>query len=189
MAIQEQTITAERFLELVEQPEYADRVLELVEGELVEMSKPTRKHGVITMRLAMMIANHVAANELGEVPAAETGFVLERNQYGRDTVRGVDIAFVSKERVPDELDNTWYETGPALAAEVISPNNKASDIHLKVTQLLNAGARLIWVIYPESRSVVVQTANGATTLHENDTLSGGDLLPGFELRVGDIFPS
>ena len=189
MAIQEQLITAERFLDLVDQPQYEDRALELVEGAIVEMSKPTWKHGVITMRLAVKIANHVDANELGEVTAADTGFVLARNSFGRDTVRGLDIAFVSKSRAPEPLEFTWYEMGPDLAVEVISPNNRAGDIHLKVMQLLNAGTRLVWLVYPESRTVVVHTASGATTLYENDTLSGGDVLPGFELRVGDIFPS
>lgn len=189
MVIQQQTITAESFLELVEQPQYEDRVLELVEGALVEMSKPTMKHGIMTMRLAMKIANHVETNDLGVVTAADTGFVLERNPHGRDTVRGLDIAFVSKSRAPDPPEYTWYEMGPDLAVEVISPNNRAGDIHLKVMQLLNAGTRLIWLIYPESRTVESHTAGGATTFRQDDTLSGGDVLPGFELRVGDIFPS
>ena len=189
MAIQEQTITAERFLELVEQPEYADRVLELVEGVLVEMPKPKLKHGVITMRLALRIGSHVERNDLGLVTAADTGFILERNSHGRDIVRGADIAFICKARAPEQLEDVWYEMGPDLAVEVISPNNTADDIHLKVMQLLNAGTRLVWLVYPESRTVVTHTAEGATTLHEHDTLSGGDVLPGFELRVGDIFPS
>ena len=189
MAIRQQTITAEGFLELVEQPAYEDRVLELVEGAIVEMSKPTMKHGVITMRLAMKIANHVEANDLGVVTAADTGFILQRNPHGRDTVRGLDIAFVSKSRAPEPLEFTWYETGPDLAVEVISPNHRAGDIHVKVMQLLNAGTRLVWLIYPESRTVESHTAGGATAFRQDDTLSGGDVLPGFELPVSDIFPS
>ena len=101
----------------------------------------------------------------------------------------LDIAFVSKSRAPEPLEFTWYETGPDLAVEVISPDNRAGDIHLKVMQLLNAGTRLIWLIYPESRTIVAHTTAGANTLNENDTLSGGDVLPGFELRVNDLFPS
>ena len=189
MAIQEQTITAETFLDLVEQPEYQDRVLELVEGVIIEMPKPKLKHGVVTMRLALRIGIHVEKNDLGLVTAADTGFILERNPHGRDTIRGVDVGFISKPRVPAQLENVWHEMGPDLAVEVISPNNKANDIHLKVMQLLNAGTRLVWLVYPETRTVVSHTADGATTLHENDTLSGGDVLPGFELRIGDIFPS
>ena len=141
------------------------------------------------MRLALKIANHVETNDLGLVTAADTGFVLQRNPHGRDTVRGLDIAFVSKSRAPEPLEFTWYETGPDLAVEVISPNHLECDRHLKVMQLLNAGTRLIWLIYPESRTVVAHTAAGANTLYENDALSGGEVLPGFEIRVGDIFPS
>lgn len=189
MAIQEQFISADRFLELVDMPEYQDHILELVEGELVDMPKPTRIHGVVTMRLANRIANFVDKHNLGEVSVGDPGFVLERNEYGRDTVRGLDIAFVSKTKDLGPPDFNWYDLGPDLAVEVISPSNKADDIHFKVTQLLDAGTRLIWLVYPKSRTVVSHTAEGAQTLREDDTLSGGDVLPGFELLVGDIFPS
>ena len=123
----------------MEQPEYLDRVVELVEGELIEMSKPSRIHGYVVARLTMKIAIHVDENNLGEVVSGDTGAILERRADGRDTVRGLDIAFVSKARLTEPPDFTWYEIGPDLAVEVISPNNKAGDIHLKVTQLLNAG--------------------------------------------------
>ena len=189
MEIQEQFISAERFQDLVDAPEYQDRVLELVEGRLIEMSKPGRIHGLTVTRLTVRIANHVDAKNLGEVSAGDAGFVLERNPFGRDTVRGLDIAFVSNERAPGELDNSWYESGPDLAVEVISPSNKTADTHLKVQQLLNAGARLVWLVYPETRTVTAHTPAGATTLNENDTLSGGDVLPGFQLPVSDIFPA
>lgn len=189
MAIQEQFINAERFLDLVDQPQYDDRVLELVEGVIVEMSKPSRIHGLTVTRLAVKIANHVDAMVLGEVTTGDAGFVLERSRFGRDTVRGLDIAFVSNPRIPEDLDFTWYEIGPDLAVEVISPNNKTSDTHLKVMQLLQAGTRLVWLVYPETRTVVTHTTDGARTLREDDTLSGGDVLPGFELRVGNIFPN
>ena len=105
-----------------------------------------------------------------------------------DTARELDIAFLSKSRELGPPDFNWYELGPDLAVEVISPNTRASDIHLKVMQVLGAGTRLIWLVYPETRTVEVHTAEGGTKLHEDDTLSGGDALPGFSMRVGDIFP-
>ncbi len=188
MAIAEQTITAERFLELVDLPEYQDSRLELVEGKLVEMSKPKRRHGLVTMDLANELVNYVKTHNLGEIPAADTGFLLERNPYGRDTVRGVDIAFVSKHHNLGPVSDTWYEVAPDLAVEVISPGNRAGDIHHKVVQLLKAGTRLIWLVYPDTRSVVVHRSGGSSILYEDDMLAGGDVLPGFELRVGEIFP-
>ncbi len=189
MAIQEQFISADRFQDLVDAPEYQDRVLELVEGVIIDMPKPKRIHGVVVAELTFRLAAFVKENNLGEVTSGDPGFVLERNSYGRDTVRGLDIAFLSKSRQLAPPDFTWYEMGPDLAVEVISPSNKAGDIHLKVMQLLNAGTRLVWLVYPESRTVTAHTSDGATTLHEDDTLSGGDVLPGFQLRVSDIFPN
>ncbi len=189
MEVRERIISAERFFELMEQPEYLDRVLELVEGELIEMSKPTSIHGIVVGLLSAEIVLFVKRGNLGGVMVGDTGFILERKEFGKDSVRGLDIAYVSKERLPNPPDFSWYEIGPDLAVEVISPSNKTSDTHLKVMQLLNAGTRLVWLVYPESRTVVAQTAENAVTLSETDTLSGGDVLPGFELLVGDIFPS
>ena len=189
MALKEQFISADRFQDLVDAPEYQDSVLELVDGVIVEMSKPKRIHGVVTMRLALKIASFVDARDLGEVSVGETGIVLERNAYGRDTVRGLDIAFFNSNRLSTPPDYTWYEAGPDLAVEVISPNNKAGDTHLKVMQFLSKGTRLVWLVHPDSRTVVAHTVDGATTLREDDTLDGGDALPGFQIRVGDIFPS
>lgn len=188
MAIREQFISADRFQDLVDAPEYQDRVLELVEGVIIEMPKPKRIHGVVVAELTFRLTAYVKENDLGEVTSGDPGFVLERNSYGRDTVRGLDIAFLSKSRELGPPDFSWYELGPDLAVEVISPSNKAEDIHLKVMQLLRAGTRLVWLVYPESRTVVSHTAEGARTLRETDTLSGGDVLPGFVIAVGDIFP-
>ena len=189
MVIEKQFINAERFLELVEQPQYEDRIVELVEGELVEMSRPNGQHGEITMLLGVKIANHVYKHDLGRVTAAETGFVLARDLDGKDTVRGLDIAFISAKRTPYPLPSKVVDVTPDLAVEVVSPSNHASDIHLKVMQLLNAGTSLVWIVYPDSKTVTVHTTLGATTYHENDILAGGEVLPGFQIRVGDLFPT
>ncbi len=188
MAVQERYMSADTFADLVELPEYQDRVLELVQGVIIDMPKPKRIHGVVVAELTFRLTAYIKENDLGEVTSGDPGFVLERNNYGRDTVRGLDIAFISGERLSTPPDDNWYELGPDLAVEVISPSNMAVDLHLKVTQLLNAGARLVWLVYPQNRTVVAHTADGAVTLTEADTLSGGDVLPGFEIPVGDIFP-
>lgn len=141
------------------------------------------------MVLSVRIANYVYEHKLGRVTAAETGFVLERNPDGKDTVRGLDIAFISKEKAPQPLKRKLVDIAPNLAVEVISPGNLAGDIHKKTRELLRAGTSLIWMVYAETRTVVVHTKSGAITLEEDDILSGGDVLPGFELKVGDIFPA
>lgn len=189
MEQQLQKISADRFIALVDSPEYADRIVELVEGEIVEMSKPTGLHGQITMRLGAKIFNHAEENGLGIVTAADTGFILESDLDGGDTVRGLDVAFIRGATAPAILPDQLVKVAPDLAVEVISPSNKATDMHRKIRQLLAAGTTLIWIVYPELRNVDVHTLDGATTLNAADTLSGGDVLPGFEIPVREIFPA
>ncbi|MCY3914566.1 MAG: Uma2 family endonuclease [Chloroflexi bacterium] len=189
MEQQLQKLSADQFIALVDSPEYADRIVELVEGEIIEMSKPSGLHGQITFLLSLKIGNYVVDNGLGIVTAADTGFILERNPDVGDTVRGLDIAFLSSANAPAVLPDQLVDVTPNLAVEVISPSNKATDMHRKIRQLLAAGTTLIWIVYPESRTVDVHTRDGATTLNATDILSGGDVLPGFEIPVHELFPA
>ncbi|MDE2635249.1 MAG: Uma2 family endonuclease [Chloroflexota bacterium] len=183
-----QQISADRFIALVDSPEYADRIVELVEGEIIEMPLPNAEHGEILSLLAAKIVSHVYDNKLGRVATGDSGFILERNPSGRDTVRGLDLAFISRSKAPAPLPNSFLDYAPDLAVEVISPSNDAADIRLKIRQLLDAGTALIWVVYPDLRIVDVHTRDGAATLEAGDALSGGDVLPGFEITVREIFP-
>lgn len=189
MVMERQLISAERFFDIVGSPVYEDRSLELVEGEIIEMSKPSGLHGQITFLLGLKIGIHVVENELGTVTAAETGFLLERNPDGRDTVRALDIAFLSRAKAPAVLPDSLVDVAPDLAVEVISPSNKVADMHRKIRQLLAAGTALVWIVHPETRTVEVHTRSGATTFEGDDVLSGGDVLPGFRIPVRDIFPT
>ena len=189
MVMERQLISAEGFFDIVDSPGYEDRSLELVEGEIIEMSKPSGLHGQITFLLSLKIGIHVVENGLGTVTAADTGFLLERNPDGRDTVRALDIAFLSRASAPAVLPDHLVDVAPDLAVEVISPSNKVADMQRKIRQLLAAGTALIWIVHPETRTVEVHTPSGATTLEEDDSLSGGDVLPGFEITVREIFPA
>ena len=186
MVIERQFISADMFLDYADQIE--DDVVELVEGVIVDMSRPGWEHGEILMALASPIYEHVRQNDLGRVAVGDTGFLLERREDGRDTVRGLDLAFVRKERASKNLSTGWTTIAPDLAVEIISPGNRAADIQLKIRQLLNAGATLIWIVYPELRTVVVHTPSGSRTLGDADALSGGEVLPGFEITIRDVFP-
>lgn len=189
MVMERQYISAEGYLEIVGSPEYVDRIVELVEGEIVLMSKPSGLHGQITMLLGAKLFNYAAENGLGIVTAAETGFILERNPDGRDTVRGLDIAFLGSASVPAVLPDQLVDIAPDLAVEIVSRSNKVVDMHRKIRQLLAAGTALVWIVHPETRTVEVHTRIGAATLENDDTLNGGDVLPGFEIPVREIFPA
>lgn len=189
MVMERQFISADKFLDLVDRPEYEGRTVELVGGVIVETSMPNPEHAEILSRLHARIAAHVYDNDLGRLAVGDTPFVVERNKEGKDTVRGVDLSFLSKAKAPQPLPRQPMTVMPDLAVEVISPSNENADIRLKVHQLLEAGASMIWVVYPDMRIVDVHTAGAVAVLGEHDSLTGGDVLPGTEFRVGDIFPS
>jgi len=74
-------------------------ICELVKGEIIHMSPAGGKHGTIASRIDYLLRGYVEAHQLGTVCAAETGFLIKHNP---DTVRAPDVAFVAKERIPQQ---------------------------------------------------------------------------------------
>jgi len=156
---------------------------ELVRGELRTLIPPGAEHGRIAAGLLVAIANHVNAQGLGTVFASETGFVLSRDP---DTVRAPDVAFVRAGRPPAPRRG-YYEGAPDLAVEVLSPDDRPAYVRDKVAEWLQAGARSVWVVDPETRTVTVhRRRRPPATLCERDTLSD-DVPPGLQLSVASVF--
>ena len=77
---------------------------------------------------------------------------------------------------------------PRLIAEVISPNDSAQYINDKITDYLRNGVEVVWVIDPDSKRVAIYSKNeGVKSLGEKDTITGGEVLPGFRCKVADFF--
>ena len=159
---------------------------ELVGGGLVVMAPAGGRHGEVAHTLALFIGIHVRNRNLGRVFAAETGFVLRRDP---DTVRAPDVAFVAAERLKAEETPTGFvEAAPDLAVEVVSPGDSTAAVQDKVQDWLEAGARLVWVVCPRTRSVVVhRPGHPVETLHAGDVLEGGSVLEDFAVPVRDLF--
>jgi len=159
---------------------------ELVRGGLREMSPAGFEHGVITNRLSSLLTDVVNRAALGLVLGAETGFVLARNP---DTVLGPDVSFVSRAKIERiGIPASFFPEAPDLAVEVVSPNDRVSEVEAKAADWLNGGTRLLWIVSPRSRTVTVyQSLQQITVLTENDRLEGGVIVPGFLCRVGDLF--
>src|SRR5947209_3343140 len=118
-------MTAEQFFAMPEDHLRHD----LVRGEVWTMSLAGREHGKLAMRLGSRLNLYVEEHRLGEVAAAETGFILARNP---DTVLGPDIAFVRAERIPTgPVDAGLWPIAPDLAVEVVSPGDRPGEIATK----------------------------------------------------------
>ena len=83
MVVEQQYINAEKFLEMVEQPQYEDCVVELVEGEIIKMSKPSLGHGEFVSWLTLKVGGYIINNNLGRISSGDAGFILQRNPDGR----------------------------------------------------------------------------------------------------------
>jgi Uma2 family endonuclease len=182
MATQVQLITADELLTL---PRGEFRY-ELVKGELKKMSPAGHEHGAVIMQLAAPLAHHVRQERLGRVYAAETGFKLATDP---DTVRAPDIAFITQDRVEQVGKARGYWPGaPDLAVEVLSPDDRVSEIEDKISEWLRGGSRQVWVVSPQLRTVTIYFSTGdILVLTDNDRLEGGDVVPGFQIQVNEIF--
>ena len=159
---------------------------ELDHGALVVREAGGLEHGDIAALLVIRMGAYVYEHELGRVVGSNVGFLLTKNP---DTVRVPDAAFVRADRIPcGALSKRYVDGAPDLAIEVMSPNDRFSELARKATDYLRAGGRLVWGIRPYDRRVIVWRANGEMqTLTLADTLDGEDVLPGFRCRVASLF--
>ncbi|WIG59210.1 MAG: hypothetical protein OJF49_001957 [Ktedonobacterales bacterium] len=165
---------------------------ELVEGRLVRMPPAGPWHGDIASELNAALRPFVKARQLGRVYAAESGFVV--SQPGEpDTVLAPDVAFVRTERIPakDSPEHSgFWRLVPDLVAEVASPSQYHPELAEKARAWLEAGARLVWVVWPESEQVDVWLPGQdepVETLRAGDNLDGRDVAPGFTYPVANLF--
>lgn len=159
---------------------------ELLAGELKSMSPSKPRHGRVAARFTGPLETYVSAHELGEVFGAETGFKIASDP---DTVRAPDAAFVRQERI-DEVGDTddWWPGAPDLAVEVISPDDRYTEVKQKIGAWLDAGCRMVIVIDPRRREVEVYRSRvSMQVLAEGDVIDGGDVVPGWSLPVAQIF--
>lgn len=171
--------------ELLAMPDDGNRY-ELVKGELIRMAPAGFQHGQVAMNIGAPLHEYVKRNNLGQVYAAETGFILAQDP---DTVRAPDAAFIRLERVEQVGRKKGYWIGPPdLAVEVVSPGDTVSEVEEKVAEWLDAETRIVWVVSPKLHTVTVyRSLTDIVTLTEKDSLDGGDVVPGFQIKIAEIF--
>jgi len=165
-----------------------DKRYELIEGELVEMRPPGEEHGYLVLLLGKFLLDYVIEHQLGRV-TADSGFHAKDDRY---TLLGPDIAFRRLDPEAEPASRRWVPRMPDLAVEIKSPSNTMTELSRKVDIYLRHGARLVWIIIPDSESVEVHRlgADGARqreVIGSEGQLSGEDVLPGFTLPLTKLF--
>lgn len=175
-AIEEKTFTPDEFMAL--KVEHA----ELIDGKVVEIMPPVFDHGELALIIGGAIRRFVKAHQLGRV-AVESSFRTEAQK-----VRAPDVCFVSTADLAGENTGKYINKAPTLAVEIISQNDTYNEVDDKASEFLRAGSKAVWIVNPRRRNVTVLTPDEGETLYKmGQSIPGGDILPGFELPVAQIF--
>lgn len=170
----------------VAEPE-SDVLYEVINGERKEVPRM----GVLAATIATLLASHLNIfawpRKLG-FAVVEGMFSLGPNR----SQRRPDLAFIVYAQMSTSLagstDPAVWEVVPNLAVEVVSPNNGASEMETKLLDYFTAGVQVVWVVYPLLRRIYAyQSPNQVQILTESDELDGGVAVPGFRLRIADLF--
>lgn len=158
---------------------------QLIEGDLIVSPAPTWRHQTIVMRIAVALYNFVAARDLGFVRSSPVDVILTE-----EDVPQPDVVYVSKARssiiVPQGLRG-----GPDLCIEVLSPSTEKLDRGAKRVLYARHDVTEYWIVDPDANRVELyrlqeNPAAPERTLSAADTLTTR-LLPGFSLKIADVF--
>ena len=195
----------ETFVEKVGMPmdeyirQYEQQPFELINGERKPLMVNIAGHGKVSQGLFIVLHLHVSARQLGEALHEQT-FVLSYTSNWVTGSRKPDVMFYTAERINayKQANPDWekkpYILVPDLVVEVVSPTDDLNELAEKVNQYLIDGVKVVWVLdaQPQTASVHTLTAAQPFTkqqiiLKADDTLTGGDLIPGFEIKVATVF--
>lgn len=183
MAAHERQITTiSEFEAFIARPENADRLFELVNGEIVE-KVPTQIHGVIAVNISTELKLY--SRTKGGIVAVEVRHQIPDDEQN---VYLPDVAYYADESKP-LVAHGPVPYMPDLAVEIQSPGDSLARMRAKARYYLEHGCLMVWLVIAEKRLVEIYAADSEDILTESDTLDGGTVLPGFKIAVKDIFPA
>lgn len=159
---------------------------EIVRGKLVHVTRNTWRHGVVAGNVYAALRAYARKTSGWSVAVGDPGAKLGRKP---DVLRGPDVAVVRAERKPTGRGaDGWLDGAPDVAVEVLGDSQKMSELVEKGLEYLAAGARLVWLLDPDARRVVVLTPpDHVRILGPDGALDGGDELSGFSCEIAELF--
>lgn len=160
------------------------RLCELVDAVLLEKVMGYDE-SVLAVEIASLLRNFVRPQKLGSV-AGEGGML----RLAPELVRIPDVSFISRERLSQVKPprGPMPALAPNLAVEVLSQGNTPREMSRKLDDYFKAGVQLVWFVHPKSRSIEVFTSRRKSVILKGaQTLTGGTVLPGFKLKVAELF--
>jgi Uma2 family endonuclease len=162
---------------------------ELVDGQLVEKPAMAKASNDVAGEIMFLIRQFLRSKPIAKA-YPEQEFMCFGRSDDPTRVRKPDVAVVLLSKVAaDASDESFFRVPPDIAIEVTSPNDRATERSKKLRDYERAGVPLVWIVDPELHEVEIRRANGPiNTLRESDTLTAEPILPGFGVKVADLFP-
>jgi Uma2 family endonuclease len=159
---------------------------ELDQGQWIPVTKSTWLHGKIVGNAYALLRQYAKQHPGWSISVGDPGTKLARNP---DRLRGPDVGMVRAEREPTGKGvDGWLEGAPDVVVEVIGDAQSFSDLAKKALEYLAAGAKLVWVLDPDpKRLVIFIPPNQVHICGKDDLVDGGDVLPGFSCSVAEFF--
>lgn len=157
---------------------------EIVRGEIVPLSPTGGRHGRVESNAHLILG--LATKGSGKLYVGEVGIVIATEPL---TVRGADVAWTHPDRLPIEMSSEGHLlTPPTMVMEVLSPNDRASEVETKTQEYLQIGVQVVLLLDPQNRCATIARPDSTrVVLQESQTLELPDLLPGFSARIADFF--
>lgn len=161
--------------------------IERTADKLIVLMPPTNSDtGNRNAELLVDIGTWNRKKKLGKIFDSSSGFKLPN---GADI--SPDVAWITNDRweaIPENQKQRFAPIAPDFVAEIRSGDQNLNYLKGKMTEYIECGCRLAWLIDPNNRKTWVYFANGdIQTIPFDTALGGGDVMPGFEVRLADIF--
>lgn len=158
---------------------------ELVEGRIVYLMPTGRPHSRIEFIIAGLLFIYNRLRNFGEVHGGEIGIFTRRNP---DTVRGMDVALISHERLAYANENGFLTVAPELIVEVMSPSDRWAEVLQKLDEYFAVDAKMVWIVEPKTEQIYVYRSQANVEIFtKSDTLTCEDVLPDFSLELHEVF--
>ena len=178
-------MTAEEFYEWGHLPENRDRIFELVDGKVIEMSRPGERRDATCMNVGALLWNYTRQRKQGHVCSNDTGIILCLDSADRF---GPDLILNRAESTYRELKVQYSEELPLLAVEVLSPNDGWGKTTRRINHFLSLGIPRVWLLDPEEETITIyQPGQLPKVLHNSDELTDPEMLPDFRCNVNEFF--
>ncbi len=154
--------------------------MEWVDGNLVEKTGMTFKHGLAQSKLSTSWRNY--KNSSGQGGEVLTEVLCRTNKQGRRP----DVAYITPELLPQSGNFTAFSQSFPLIAEVASPEDSGEELFAKAQEYLESGCLEVWLLFPEARLVFVNAGNNWLLFNADEVVNTQRVLTGFSVAVNEL---